>query len=134
MSHSSSSSVSTSTSPGAISSGCTPPRKRKLSPNKNGLSKQKKQKLTNHTNQTHQSSIQEHFSAVEVDMAHRVPPPIRSLSAPAGDTNNHKLYLNNHSKGTTPNNHSRKPGQGKKLVIKNLKGSFISNYLLDLSC
>lgn len=119
MSHSSSSSVSTSS--GGISSSRTPPRKRKLSPSKNGLSKQKKQKFANQSNQ---SSIQEHFTAVEVDMAHQVTPPMRSLSAPAaGDTNTgHKLYLNNHSKGGASNNHNRKPGQGKKLVIKNLKG------------
>ena len=125
MSHSSSHSpVPTSSSPGGS---VHPPRKRKVSPIKNGISQKKKQKLTNHSNQNQQPVIKDHFSTVE--MAHQVPK--RSLSAPASETetNNHKMSLNNHSKGS-PNNHARKPGQGKKLVIKNLRGNTFHSLLL----
>ncbi len=118
MSHSSSqSAVPTSSSPGGS---IRPPRKRKVGPSKNGISQKKRQKLTNNSNQNHQSIIKDHFLTVEVDMAQQA--PHRSLSAPAGETstNNHKLFLSNHSKGSP--NHNRKPGQGKKIVIKNLKG------------
>ena len=118
MSHSSSESVSTSPGPGIPSPSC-PPRKRRHSTVKNGLSQSKKQKLSSHSNHNFQPSIQEHFPILEADMAQA--PPTRSLSAPNEGTNHHKMYLNNHSK--TPNQ-SRKPGQGKKLVIKNLKCMF----------
>ena len=92
-----------------------PPRKRKHSSNSNSHSS-KQQKFT--YNSEKQSGIKDHLTVIDTDMAQQ--PPNRSFSAPTG-TNNHKISLSNHAKGGG-NNHTKKQGQGKKLVIKNLKG------------
>lgn len=91
-----------------------PPRKRKHSSNSNSHSS-KQQKFT--YNSEKQSGIKDHLTVIDTDMAQQ--PPSRSFSAPTG-TNNHKISLSNHAKGGG-NNHTKKQGQGKKLVIKNLK-------------
>jgi cullin-4 len=50
-------------------------------------------------------------------------PPQRSISAPVGGVNGHKISLNNSHvlKGSVTNSNNRKSGQTKKIVIKNLK-------------
>ena len=50
------------------------------------------------------------------------PDNMASSSSPSG-RNNHKISLTNSHAAKVSSNHTKKPGQGKKLVIKNRKGS-----------
>lgn len=100
-------------------------RKRKHSPNHNSTPlSRKQQKLSFPTVERHP----EHLSS-EADIMAQCPPN-RSLSAPAG-SNNHKISLNNHATKGGMVNHVKKPGQTKKIVIKNLKGTTNISHVFD---
>lgn len=101
-------------------------RKRKHSPNHNSTTlSRKQQKLSFPTVERHP----EHLSSEADTMAQC--PPNRSLSAPAG-SNNHKISLNNHTTKGGMVNHVKKPGQTKKIVIKNLKGTTNISHVLTI--
>lgn len=87
-------------------------RKRKLNPNHHQNHSDPKQQKLSFLPQTRYPS-----DSVDLD-----PDNMASSSSPSG-RNNHKISLTNSHAAKVSTNHTKKPGQGKKLVIKNRKGS-----------
>jgi cullin-4 len=118
MSLSSSNGVSTSSSR-QLPSSVHHHRKRKHSSNQSSSHKQQKLSFSPVNKSKDRSPISSSESST--DMANQ--PPQRSISAPVGGVNGHKISLNNSHvlKGSVTNSNNRKSGQTKKIVIKNLK-------------